>query len=117
MSSTSSFELMVAFSVGVSLPVLYLVAQWMRQSYRKACHSYRDLHSLLAVNAVMSTIQTGLSFFGLAISSDVASGDRFRANLLRDSVREIANLLEERIPRVPRVVVPGFGGPDAAGVR
>ena len=65
----------------------------------------------------MSTIQTGLSFFGLAISSDVASGDRFRANLLRDSVREIANLLEERIPRVPRVVVPGFGGPDAAGVR
>jgi len=112
---SSSFELMVAFSVGVSLPVLYLVAQWMHQSYRKVCHSYRDLHSLLAVNAVMSTIQAGLSVLGLAISSDVASDDRFRANLLRDSVRGIANLLEERIPRVPRMV-PVLGGPDAAGV-
>lgn len=95
---------MVAFSVGLSLPAMYLVAQWIRQTYRNARQSYGDLRALLATNVFLSSLHAGISIFQLVFAADIDSGQRFRSNLLHDSVREITKILYERVPRAPTMV-------------
>lgn len=101
MSSPDVTSLLLAFSFGVSLPVLWLAGRWVTSRMN-------EIKQALYVNALLNGVSVGLGAVNFAATTSVDDGLRFRSrtsearlNVIESAVETLVTLVKRHVEQRP----------------